>query len=515
MYLTELSQQDVKENDLLNTGCIKGWFPTKNNQHPTCGRNTVRYPQVYLHFTKWTFFKEGSMKYVIVGSGVAGNAAIEAIRSVDKSGEITLIGNDPYGFYSRPGLAYYLTGEIHEQALFPKKTEDFQRLRVRYLQGHVKRVLPDQRYLELEGRTYVPYDRLLLSLGAAAIPLNVPGAALEGVLKLDHLNDANEIVQLAKRGKTAVVVGGGITALELVEGLVARGLRVHYLLRGDRYWCNVLDYLESKILEQLLKKEGVSLHHHAEIVEIIGRHNRVNSIRLKDGTSIHCDLLAYAIGVQPQTHLARMAALEVDRGIVVNEYMRTSDPHIFAAGDVAQVFDPGSKRWILDSLWTVAREQGTAAGLNMAGRKKAYFRSVPVNVTRLAGVTTTIIGMVGRGRDDDLIGIARGDSETWRQLPDTMMAQMSFGVNRLRVMVGAKTLIGAVVMGDQTLSSPLEKMIVNKVNISSIRDKLLAPDADISDVLARFWVNSVERKWKLPQLTVPRESVLGQRGIGL
>lgn len=454
------------------------------------------------------------MKYVIVGSGVAGIAAMEAIRSVDQAGEITLIGNDPYGFYSRPGLAYYLTGEIHEQALFAKKPEDFQRLRVRSVQGHVKRVLRDQHYLELEGRTYVPYDRLLLSLGAAAIPLDMAGSTLEGVLKLDHLSDAYEIVKHAKKGKTAIVVGGGITALELVEGLVARGMKVHYLLRGDRYWSNVLDYLESKIVESRLREEGVKLHYQSEIVEILGKHNRVNSIRLKNGTNLHCDLLTYAIGVQPQTHLAKMAALEVERGIVVNEYMQTNDPHIFSAGDVAQVYDPGSKRWILDSLWTVAREQGTAAGLNMAGRKKAYFRSIPINVTRLAGVTTTIIGMVGRGRDDDLIGIARGDSETWRQLPETMVAQSGFDVNRLRVMVGETTLIGAIVMGDQTLSAPLEKMILNKINISRIRDALLAPEANVSDVLAGFWTDSVERGMKLPQLTVPRESVSYRRGNG-
>ena len=453
------------------------------------------------------------MRYAIIGSGVAGVAAIEAIRSVDESGEITLIGNDPHGHYSRPGLAYYLTGEIHDQVLFSKQPEDFQKLRFRYLKGHVKRLLRDRHYLEVEGHIYVPYDRLLLALGAAAIPLEVPGSKLEGVLKLDHLSDAHRLIKLAKKGRSAIVVGGGITALELVEGLVARGMKVHYLLRGDRYWGNVLDCLESKIIEHRLQEEGVKLHYHSEIAEIIGKRNRVNLVRLKDVTTIHCDLLAYAIGVQPQTHLAKMAALKVDRGILVNEHMQTNDPNIFAAGDVAQIYDPGLQKWVMDGLWTVAREQGAIAGLNMAGRKKAYFRSAPFNVTRLAGVTTTIIGMVGRGQDDDLIGIARGDSETWRQLPDVLMAQTSNHVNRLRVMVGEKTLIGAVVMGDQTLSSALEKIILNKVNISSIREKLLAPNANISDVLANFWANSVERRLNVPQITIPRNSALSHRGI--
>ena len=452
------------------------------------------------------------MKYAIIGSGVAGIAAIEAIRSVDGSGEITLIGDDPHGHYSRPGLAYYLTGEIHDGALFPRQQEDFIKLRFRYLKGRVKRVLRDRHYLEVEGHAFVPYDRLLLSLGAFAIPLEVPGSKLEGVLKLDHLSDAHQIIKLAKRGKTAVVAGGGITALELVEGLVARGMKVHYLLRGDRYWSNVLDVQESKIVEQRLKEEGVKLHYHSEIVEITGTHNCVNSVRFQDGASLKCDLLAYAIGIQPRTHLAKQAALEVDRGILVNEYMQTSDPHIFAAGDVAQVYDPYTKRSVLDSLWTPAREQGRTAGLNMAGRKKAYVKSAPFNVTRLAGLTTTIIGVVGRGRDEDLVGIARGDSETWRQLPDAIVAQTGFEVNRVRVMVGEQTLIGAIVMGDQTLSFPLEKIISNKVNISSIRDILLSPNANISDVLARFWSNSVEQGLNLQQITIPRNPDMSRRG---
>ena len=447
------------------------------------------------------------MKYVIIGTGVAGIGAVEAIRSLDESGEITLIGDDPHGYYSRPGLAYYLTGEIHDQALFARQNEDFQKLRCQSLKGRVTRIFRDRRYLKVEGQVDLPYDRLLLSLGAIAIPLEVPGSKLEGILKLDHLNDANQILKLAKRGKTAVVVGGGITALELVEGLVARGMKVHYLLRGDRYWSNVLDYQESKIVEQRLKEEGVSLHYQSEILEVTGSHDRVNSVRLKNGVNLNCDLLAYAIGIQPQTQLAKESGLKVDRGILVNEYMETNDPNIFAAGDVAQVYDPFTKRSVIDSLWAPAREQGRTAGLNMAGHKKAYIKSAPFNVTRLAGLTTTIIGVVGGGRDEDIVGIARGDSETWRELPDAIMAQTGFEVNRVRVMVGEKTLIGAIVMGDQTLSFPLEKIISNKVNISSIRDDLLAPNANIADILVGFWESSVGRGLnKVQQQTIPRNS---------
>jgi NADPH-dependent 2,4-dienoyl-CoA reductase/sulfur reductase-like enzyme len=191
--------------------------------------------------------------------------------------------------------------------------------------------------------------------------------------------------------------------------------------------------------------------------------------------------------------LAKDAGLAIDRGILVNEYLQTNDPRIFAAGDVAQVYDPLSGRSVLDSLWGPARQQGYAAGLNMAGKPFAYIKAVPFNVTRLAGLTTTIIGTVGRGRDDDLVGIARGDSETWRQLPDSMVAQMGFDINRLRLLVGEKTLLGAIVMGDQKLSFPLEKIITDKMDISPIRERLLAPNARIGDIVAEFWTEASNR----------------------
>jgi NAD(P)H-nitrite reductase large subunit len=427
------------------------------------------------------------MKFVVIGAGVAGIAAIEAIRSIDGGWPITLIGDDPHGYYSRPGLAYYLTGELHDKALFPRTGEEYRRMNFLFIKGQVMGIQREPRLLELKNKTQIPYDKLLIAVGAQAMPLQVPGANLEGVVKLDHMEDAKRILKLARRGKTAIVVGGGITALELAEGVRARGMKVHYLLRGDRYWSNVLDEHESRIIEHRLLEEGVTLHHHAEVIEITGKDNRVNGVRLLNGQTLNCDMVAYAIGIRPRVELAKQSGLAVDRGILVNEYLQTNDPNIFASGDVAQAYDPATGRSVLDSLWGPARQQGHVAGLNMAGRKTAYLKPPPFNVTRLAGLTTTIIGTVGRGRDDDLVGIARGDSETWRQLPDSITAQAGFEVNRLRLLVGEKTLLGAIVMGDQKLSFPLEKIISGNVDISLIRERLLMPNAKVGDIVTDFW----------------------------
>ncbi len=430
------------------------------------------------------------MKYVIVGTGVAGIAAIEAIRSIDDTGAITMTGDDPHGYYSRPGLAYYLSGEVNDKLLFPQIMDEFRKFKVRYVKGLITRISPTSHQMDLQNGSSLEYDRLLLATGAHATPLSVPGAKLPGVVKLDHLEDARKILNLARRGKTAVVVGGGITALEIVEGLIARGVKVHYLLRGNRYWSNVLDEGESHLVENRLREEGVEIHYHVELKEIQGQ-GHVQAIRLVDGRVLRCDIVAYAIGVVPRLELARQAGVAIDRGILADEYMRTNVSDIYAAGDAAQVYDPRSGHSILDSLWGTARDQGRAAGLNMAGKQTAYIKSVPSNVTRLAGLTTTIIGAVGKGRDEDVIGIARGDSESWRELPDAMAVQTAFDINHVRLLVGERTLLGAVVMGDQLLSLPLEKMIAGEVDISPIRSQLLSSGAAITDIISDYWI-----KWR-------------------
>ncbi len=409
----------------------------------------------------------------------------------DSQAEIILLSEESQGYYSRPGLAYILTRELNEAQIFPFSRNDFQRLHVRPHIAKAVNILPEEHLVELEDGSHIGYDRLLIATGAAAARSKVPGSDLTGVVKLDSLDDARQILSYAGRRRTAVVVGGGITALEIVEGLVANRVNVHYFLRRDRYWNNVLDETESRIVEGRLVEHGVKIHYNTEVAEILEKKSRVGGVRTADGRVMRCDLVAIAIGVRPRIKLAQVGGLEVERGILVNEFLHTNAEDIFAAGDVAQVFDPFTGKSVVDSLWGPARDQGAVAGMNMAGIQKVYSKPVAFNVTRLAGLTTTIIGKVGRGEDPDLLGIARGDSETWRQLPDSIAAQQDFEVNRLRLMLGKETILGAIVMGDQTLSHPLHSLVAQQVNINSIRTKLLAPGAPLADLIADFWTQWV------------------------
>lgn len=430
-----------------------------------------------------------TQRFIIIGTGVAGIAAAQAIRQQLAQASITLIGDEPDLYYSRPGLAYYLTKELPESSLFPLHRSALQKLNIGIVHGRAAQIDPDAHRIRLANGQNLPYDRLLIATGASAALPKLPGTELEGVVKLDNLADTRHIIKLARKTRTAVVIGGGITALEIVEGLAARKIAVHYLLRRDRYWSGVLEEEESRVIETRLRAEGVQIHYHTQATQIIENRGRVAGVLTQDGRQIPCQMVALAVGIRPRLELAAAIGLRIERGILVNEFLQTSHPDIYAAGDVAQVFDPLTGYYNIDSLWGPARQQGHIAGLNMAGGRSLYQKLAPFNVTRLAGLTTTIIGAVGNGQDDDLVGIARGDSETWRQLPAAIAAQKSFDVNRMRVMVGSQFLIGAIVMGDQTLSLPLQHLIAEKADITTIRDNLLNPQANLSETLLDFWTS--------------------------
>ncbi len=429
-------------------------------------------------------------RYVIVGAGIAGFAAAQTLRSLDSAAEILMVSDDPHGFYSRPGLAYYLTGEIPEKQLFLFSKKGKINLDIRHVKARVTRINPNSHSIELNMPGKLAYDRLLLATGASSVPLEVPGSNLQGLVKLDDLEDTRQILSLVRRTKTAVVVGDGVVGIELVEGLVAQGIKVHYFLRGDWFWPNVLGEVESRMVERYLAHDEVMLHHHTEIVEILGKSGEVTGVRTSRGDVLRCDMVAVGIGVKARMELARAAGLKTDRGILVNEYLQTSVPDIFAAGDVAQIFDPLSGHSSIDNLWFPGRKQGGVAALNMAGRKQIYMRTIAMNVLRLAGVMTTIIGAIGSGRDEGPAYTTRGSSETWQQLPNTIATESGTEVSHLRLVVGEQILLGALVMGDQKISRPLRDMINARVDITPIRNELLQSSDRLGQFVMDFWIKT-------------------------
>jgi NAD(P)H-nitrite reductase large subunit len=292
-----------------------------------------------------------------------------------------------------------------------------------------------------------------------------------------------------------VVVGGGITALELVEGLAARGVRVDYLMRQDRYWRNVLSEAESRLVEDGLTHEGVRLRHHTELAAIVGRNGRVVGVETGDGATIPCELVAVAIGVRPRIELAKAAGLECGRGVLVDEYLRAGADDVFAAGDIAETRDPATGRGTLDVLWNSAVAKGRVAGLNMAsGPAHVYEKRASLNITRLAGHKTTIIGTVGNGEDTDLQALARGDSQSWSELGPAALVAARSRDTRIRLELGERALLGAVVMGDQAVSFPLQELVEAGADVSAIAERLREREAPVADIVTAFWQDWTARR---------------------
>jgi NADPH-dependent 2,4-dienoyl-CoA reductase/sulfur reductase-like enzyme len=431
-------------------------------------------------------------RYVIVGNGPAGLSAAEAIRRHDAQADIRIVGGEDVPFYSRPGLAYMLTGAIPEQRLFSRPDSVYERAHIQRTVATVRTIEPAGHNVELADGRLLPYDRLLLAVGARAVRPTLPGIDLEGVVTMDNLEDTRRIVRLARKAKRACVVGGGITAIELAEGLAAHGVETHYLMRGDRYWGSVLDPHESALVEERLVEDGIRIHRNVELAGVIGHKDRVAAVETSDGAKLASDILAVAIGTQPRLELAQQAGLAMGRGIWTDDTFQTSDPDIFAAGDVAEVLDPATGKRGIDALWSVAMEHGRTAGDHMAGAGRPFRRPAPFNVTKIGGVTTTLIGAVGTGgREGDLVTLARGDSSAWRERLDAFAVASDAGANHLRLMLGDDRITGAVVMGDQALSRPLQHLVRERVDIRAVRDRLIHRPAELHQALGALMERAV------------------------
>lgn len=429
-------------------------------------------------------------RYVIVGSGIAGLSAAEVLRVRDPTASIVMVGEEAHVPYSRPGLAYLLAGVIPERQLTVRSKEEIDRLQLDRRADEVVRLDPSSHTVVLGGGEVLSFDKLLLATGAQALALDVPGGDLDGVVRLDHLGHARDILRRARRAKSAVVVGGGPTAVELAEGLRAQGLCVHYLLRGERYWSSVLDSVESEMVEAALVHDGILLHRRTKLARALGRNGRLTGVETDVGEVIACDLLAVAIGVAPRVGLAQAAGLAVGRGILVDAAMRTSAADVFAAGDAAEVRDPNTGATALEGLWSSALAQGRAAGRSMAGSSMHYRPEPALNVTRLGGITVAIIGTVAppdsRMPDPDLQTFARGDSERWRTRGDGGAVRMRGKGTRIRVTVRADRVVGAVVMGDATASRALCQLVRSRVVIPNLQALVAGDPGEAIEALLRL-----------------------------
>jgi apoptosis-inducing factor 3 len=307
---------------------------------------------------------EAPDRIVIVGGGAAGFAAAEMLRRVHYQGSIVMLSDDDAPPVDRPNLSKdYLAGNAEEDWV-PLRPDSFYAKNGIDLRLKTKAtgIAVQDRKVQLADGSTVAYDRLLLATGAEPVRLTIPGADQPHVHTLRSLADCKAIIDDAKTARRAVVMGASFIGLEVAASLRARGLEVHVVAPDKRPMERVLGPQMGDFIRALHEEHGVVFHLEDMATAIDGKH-----VTLKGGGTIEADLVVAGIGVRPRIALAESARLAVDRGVAVNAYLQTSEPTIFAAGDIARWPDPHLGEMIRVEHWVVAERQGQTAALNMLG----------------------------------------------------------------------------------------------------------------------------------------------------
>jgi apoptosis-inducing factor 3 len=308
-------------------------------------------------------------RIVIVGGGAAGFAAAEMLRREGFSGALTLVSADADAPYDRPNCSKdYLAGNAPEDWM-PLRPAEFYKdqaidLRV---STEVKGIDGKVRGVALASGETLPFDQLLLATGAEPVHLDILGAGDENVHVLRSLADSRAIIAQAKAAKRAVVIGASFIGLEAAAALRARDIEVHVVAPERRPLERVLGAEYGDMIRALHEEHGVVFHLEEGVTAIAER-----EVMLKSGGKLAADLVVAGVGVRPRLQLAESAGLKMDRGVVVDEYLETSIPGIFAAGDIARWPDPHSGDNLRIEHWVVAERQGQAVARNMLGRRERF-----------------------------------------------------------------------------------------------------------------------------------------------
>lgn len=368
-------------------------------------------------------------RVVIVGNGIAGATAARIARKRGFRGEVVMISDEAPVPYSRPALMYVFMG--HLRAAETKLYEDgfWPTNGIVLRQGRVRGLDAPARTITLEDGARVAYDRLLLATGSTPRALEVPGEHL--AVRLWGLADVVRLERAVEGVRHAVVVGGGLTGVELCEMLRARGLRVTFLVREPRLMPHVLGEEESVRVEDELRRHGVEVRLATTVVEIEGR-DHAEAVRTTDGAHIACELVAVAVGVRPNIDGFEESGISLGGrgGISVDEHLRTALPDVWAAGDCAEL--PGGR---IEQLWYTARAQGAVAGCCLAGQPRAYAPGVPYNSAKFFSLEWQGYGVYAAGAGDRLRArTARADGQMLRLVTDEtdrLVGMSSLGI-RLR-----------------------------------------------------------------------------------
>lgn len=313
---------------------------------------------------------------VIIGNGIAGVTAARHIRKGSRH-RISIISSESEHFFSRTALMYVYMGHMPFEDTKPYGDHFWKKNRIELVHAHVAGVDPLERKVRFQGGGALAFDRLILACGSQPNTLGCPGEELQGVQGLYFKQDLELLERNAKDRTTckrAVIVGGGLIGIELAEMLRSRDIPVTFLVRETSFWNSVLPEGESAMVGEHIREHHIDLRLNATLKEIRSDgQGRARSVVLAEtGEEIACDLVGLAVGVSPNIEFLRDSGIALDRGVLVDQFLETNCPGVYAIGDCAQLKEPPPGRRPIEAVWYTGRIMGETLARTLCGQPSAY-----------------------------------------------------------------------------------------------------------------------------------------------
>jgi NADPH-dependent 2,4-dienoyl-CoA reductase/sulfur reductase-like enzyme len=432
-----------------------------------------------------------SADLVIIGNGIAGMTAAVEARRLAPDRRVVVITEQSHPTINTPALKQFAIGKLNREQLlaYPAGTEQAQFIHV--INARAEEIHAQDRYITLKGGRGFGYSELLITTGSAptGLPPNLPGGDFDGVLTLHRLYDYLDLRRRLGEVEEAVVIGGGAHAIETVMSLLYWGIHVHWLIRGDTFLPRMLDRPASSMVLDSIQRAGAHVYTETEALGIVGRVGTVAGVVTNHQQLLPCQLVLCCTGTTAVTSLARHCDLKMKykQGILVDERLRTSVPHIYAAGDVAAIKDPQTGAYAPRAQWYAAVSQGRMAASIMTESEPAEALGVPWHATRLGSLSMLTVGNVLQWQDTTtLTDSSRNSYRRMAVVDDQLVGYLSLGPS-------------------QPDSLAIKRIIEEGLPISDIKKSLLKGTFDARSYFSRRRTFSAQRLVTTGKLPVADE----------
>jgi NAD(P)H-nitrite reductase large subunit len=404
------------------------------------------------------------MRHVILGNGPSGVVAAETIRKHAPDDEIVLVGAEPGRPYSRMAIPYLLMGKIDEAGTLLRKDPDhYERLRITLRQGRATKVDASKRTVTFADGATLSFDRLLVATGSVPLRPPIPGIDLPGVHNCWTLEDARQVVALARPGARVVQMGAGFIGCIIMEALAERGEKLTVVEMGDRMVPRMMGPKAGGMIKRWVEKKGIAVHT-SERVESIAAKDGALEVRLSTGATLPAELLVSATGVKPNVAFLEGSGVALGRGVLTDASCRTNVPEIFAAGDCAEALDPLTGKHVVSAVQPNSVDQGACAAANMTGGAARITAVSQVNVL-------------------DTLGLVSASFGRWEGVPGGQRTELSDDARfrYLHLEFDGDVLVGANAVGLLDHVGVLRGLVEGRVRLGAWKDRLLREPTRIAE----------------------------------